>query len=84
MAWFAALQVQDLAKTILRGEESVEEWADAQGNAAFPTTQEFLKGILLEIVSHQGAWQSSRQPQTLPDWACEKIPSTTQLYRRQA
>ena len=42
MAWFAALQVQDLAKTILRGEDPVEEWTDAQGNAAFPTPQEFL------------------------------------------
>ena len=35
--WFAALQVQDLAKTILRGEEPAEEWTDPQGNAAFPT-----------------------------------------------
>ena len=50
MAWFAALQVQGLAKTILRGEEPVEEWTDAQGNAAFPTPQEFLEGIILEIV----------------------------------
>ena len=33
MAWFAALQVQDLAKTILRGKESVMEWTNAQGNA---------------------------------------------------
>ena len=56
MAWFAALQVQDLAKTNLRGEEPVEEWTDAQGNAAFPTTQEFLEGILLEVVS-QLKWQ---------------------------
>ena len=43
MAWFAALQVQDLAKTILRGERPVEEWTDAQGNVAFPTTQELLE-----------------------------------------
>ena len=50
MAPFAALQVQGLAKTILRGEEPVEEWTDAQGNAAFPTPQEFLEGILIEIV----------------------------------
>ena len=56
MAWFAALQIQDLAKTILRGEEPVEEWTDAQGNAAFPTTQEFLEGVLLEIVG-QLKWQ---------------------------
>ena len=56
MAWFAALQVQDLAKTILRGEKPIEEWTDAQRNAAFPTPQEFLEGILLEIVS-QLKWQ---------------------------
>ena len=45
VAWFAALLVQNLAKTILRGEEPVAEWTDARGNAAFPTTQEFLEGI---------------------------------------
>ena len=56
MAWFAALQVQDLAKTILRGEEPVEERTDLQGNAAFPTTRKFLEGILLEIVG-QLKWQ---------------------------
>ena len=50
MAWFAALQVQDLAKKILRGEERVEEWTDVQGSAAFLTTQEFLEATLLEIV----------------------------------
>ena len=32
------------------------EWTYAQGNAAFPTTQEFLKGILLEFVG-QLKWQ---------------------------
>ena len=46
----------DLAKTILRGEEPVEEWTDAQRNAAFPTPQEFLEGILIEIVG-QLKWQ---------------------------
>ena len=56
MAWFAALQVQNLVKTILRGEDPVAEWTDAQGNAAFPTTQEFLKGIILDIVG-QLKWQ---------------------------
>ena len=56
MAWFAALHIQVLAKTILRGEKPVEEWTDAQGNAAFPTSQEFLEGILLEIVG-QLKWQ---------------------------
>ena len=56
MAWFAAFQVHNLAKTILRGEEPVAEWADAQGNAAFPTTREFLEGIILEIVG-QLKWQ---------------------------
>ena len=56
MAWFAALHIQDLAKTILCGEGPVEEWTDAQGNAAFPTPQEFLEGILLEIVG-QLKWQ---------------------------
>ena len=56
MAWFAALQVQDLAKTTFRGEELIEEWRDAQGNAAFPTSQEFLEGIILEIVG-QLKWQ---------------------------
>ena len=56
MAWFAALHVQDFSKTILRGEEPVEEWTDAQGNAAFPTPQKFLEGILLEIVG-QLKWQ---------------------------
>ena len=50
LAWFAALQVQDLVKTILRGKEPVEERTDAQGNAAFPTPQEFLEEILLKIV----------------------------------
>ena len=56
MAWFAALQVQNLARTILRGEEPFAEWTDAQGNAAFPTTQEFLKEIILETVG-QLKWQ---------------------------
>ena len=56
MAWFAALQVQDLAKTILRGEEPVEEWTDAQGNASVPTPEDFLEGTLLEIVD-QLKWQ---------------------------
>ena len=56
MAWFAALQGQDLAKIILRGEEPVKGWADAQGNAAFPTPQELLEEILLEIVGHL-KWQ---------------------------
>ena len=50
MAWFAALQVQGLAKTILRGGEPVGEWTVAQGNAAFPTPQEMLEGILLKVV----------------------------------
>ena len=50
------LHIQDLAKTILRREEPGEEWTDAQGNAAFPTPQEFLVGILLEIVG-QLKWQ---------------------------
>ena len=49
MAWCAALQVQNLAKKILRREEPVEEWIYTQGNAAFPMTQEFLEEILLEI-----------------------------------
>ena len=56
MAWFPALQVQDLAKTIFRGEEPVKKWTGAQGNAAFPTPQEFLEEILLEIVG-QLKWQ---------------------------
>ena len=42
MACFAALQVQDLAKTIFRGEEPPQESTGAQGHAAFPTPQEFL------------------------------------------
>ena len=50
MACFAALQGQDLAKTILRGEEPAQESTGAQGHAAFPTPREFLEGILLEIV----------------------------------
>ena len=32
MAWHAAYKIQDLAKTILRGEKPVEEWTDAQRN----------------------------------------------------
>ena len=56
MAWFAALQVQDLAKTILHGEDPVEQWTDAQGNAAFPTPHEFLEENLLEIIG-QLKWQ---------------------------
>ena len=28
-AWFAAFQMHDLSKTILRGKEPVEEWTDA-------------------------------------------------------
>ena len=56
MAWFAALQVQDLVKTILHGEEPVEEWTDASRNATFLTPQEFRGGILLEIVG-QLEWQ---------------------------
>ena len=56
MAWCAALQVHNLAKTMRRGEEPVEEWTDAQGNAAFPTTREFLERILLEIVGRL-KWQ---------------------------
>ena len=56
MAWHAAYQVQDIAKTILRREKPVEEWTDAQGNAAFPTTQEILEGTLLEIVGRL-KWQ---------------------------
>ena len=59
MAWFAALQVQGLAKTNiaktnLRGEKLVEEWTDAQGNAAFPTTQQIIQGILQEMI---GQWK---------------------------
>ena len=50
MAWFAAMQVQDFAKTILRGEHPIEEWTDAQGSAALPTIQQCLEGILQEIV----------------------------------
>lgn len=50
MAWFSAMQVQDFAKTILRGENPIEEWTEAQGSAALPTTQQFLEGILQEIV----------------------------------
>ena len=56
MAWFAALHIQGFATTILRGEKPVEEWTDPQGNAAFPTSQEFLEGILLKIVA-QLKWQ---------------------------
>ena len=44
------------AKAILRGEKPVEEWADAQGSTAFPTTQQFLEGIPQEIVG-QLIWQ---------------------------
>ena len=50
------IYIRDLAKTILRGEEPVGEWTDAQKNAAFPTNQEFLEGILLQIVG-QLKWQ---------------------------
>ena len=56
MAWLAALQVQNLAKTILCWEEPVAEWTGAQGNAAFLTTRDFREGILLEIVG-QIKWQ---------------------------
>ena len=56
MTSFAALQAQDLAKTILRGEKSVEEWMDARGKAAFPTAQKFLEVVLQEIVD-QLKWQ---------------------------
>ena len=57
MAWHAAYQIQDLDKTILRGEKPVEELTDAQGNeAAFSTTQQFLEGSLQKIIG-QLKWQ---------------------------
>ena len=56
MACHGAHQLRDLATTILRREKPVEEWTDAQGNAAFPTTQQYLEGIIHEIVG-QLKWQ---------------------------
>ena len=38
------MQVQDHAKTTLRGEKPVEEWTDAQGNAAFPDDSKIPRG----------------------------------------
>ena len=58
MTWFAALQVQDLAKIILRGESS-QGWTDANGSAAFPTTRQLLEGIFPEIVG-QLKWQQTQ------------------------
>ena len=55
MTWFAALQVQDLARIILRGKSS-QGWTDADGSAAFPTNQQFIEGTLPEIVG-QFKWQ---------------------------
>ena len=59
MASFAAMRVHNLAKTILRGEKPVEERTDAQGSVAFSTNQQFVKGIIQEIVG-QLKWQQEQ------------------------